>query len=150
MKKKTQLIVCVLVVIALMIIGGAIWWFTPSRFLSHVEPSEIARIEVFNGNDGNRFTVTEASDIDWIARHIQEVPMEKDSISMGMGTTYNLRFLDANGKEMERFIIMSPTTVRSGLLFYVCDGALKPVEDYLIELERQQFPDTDWIKNQSN
>ena len=149
MKKKTKILIGVLSVVALIAVAFAIWWFRPTHFLHGVSPEEIAVIEVFNGNDGNRFDVTEPEDIAFLAKNIQAVPMKKDSIAMGMGTTYNLRFLDAKGKEIEKFIIMDRSTVRSGLVFYECDGQLKQAEDHLIELEKAQFPDTQWVKDQN-
>lgn len=149
MKKKTKILIGVLSVVALIAVGFAVWWFLPTHFLGGVSPETIAVIEVFNGNDGNRFEVTEPEDISFLAKNIQSVPMKKDSIAMGMGTTYNLRFLDAKGKEIDKFIIMDSSTVRSGVVFYECDGQLKKVEDHLIELEKAQFPDTQWVKDQN-
>lgn len=148
MKKKTKVMIGILIVIAFIAVGFAIWWFRPTYFLNGVKPTEIAAIEVFNGNDGNRFDITDAENIKVIAESIQTVPMNKDCISMGMGTTYNLRFLNSKGNEIDKFIIMSPTTIRRGMVFYECNGELQQVEDHLIELEGAQFPDTDWIKNQ--
>lgn len=38
---------------------------------------------------------------------------------------------------------MGSTIIRSGLIFYECNGELQQVEEYLINLEKAQFPDTD-------
>lgn len=140
--------VSILIVVALFVLGSTIWWFFPKHFLKNVKCEEIASIEVFNGNDGNQFIITDKNDIAFILDNIKSVSMEKDGVSMGMGTSYNLRFLNKKRNEIDKFIIMSPTTIRSGLIFYECNGELQQVEDYLIELEEAQFPDTDWIKNQ--
>lgn len=148
MKKKTTIMVSILIVIAVFILSSVIWWFSPKHFLKNVKFEEIASIEVFNGNDGNRFTIIDKNDIAFISENIKSISMKKDSISMGMGTTYNLRFLNKNGNEIDKFTIMSSTIIRSGLIFYECNGELQQVEDYLIKLERVQFPDTDWIKAQ--
>ena len=135
-------------IIALMIVGTVIWWFSPKSFLANVEAEEIAYIEVFNGNDGNQFTISEPDDISIITDSIKSVSMKKDRISMGMGTTYNLIFLNAEGNEIDKFIIMTSSTIRKGIVFYECDGELEQVEDYLINLEKVQFPDTPWLKGQ--
>lgn len=148
MKKKTKVIIGILIVIAFIAVGFAIWWFSPTYFLKGVKPEEIATIEVFNGNDGNQFDITDAENIKFITENIQTVPMNKDSISMGMGTTYNLRFLNSDGKEVDKFIIMNLSTIRSGMMFYKCDGQLQQVENYLIELEKALFPDTEWVQHQ--
>ena len=149
MKRRTKIAVWILSVVALIAVALVIWWFLPAHFLGGVSPEEISAVEVFNGNDGNRFAVTEPEDISVLVESIQRVPMKKDSIAMGMGTTYNLRFLDAKGKEIDKFIIMDSSTVRSGLVFYECDGQLKQAEDHLIALEKAQFPDTQWVKDQN-
>lgn len=149
MQKRKKLLVCLFSAIILIAVSFGIWWVFPTHFLGGVSPEEIAVIEVFNGNDGNRLEVTAPEDISFLTKSIQSVPMKKDSIAMGMGTTYNLRFLAANGQEIDRFIIMDSSTVRSGLVFYECDGQLRQAEDYLIELEKALFPDTQWVKNQN-
>ena len=148
MKKKTKILISVLIIVVLFIIGSAIWWFSPKHFLGNVNPTESASIEVFNGNDGNRFTITEKEDIEFLTEHIQAVTMKKDSISAGLGTTYNLRFLNKQGKELDSFIIMTHDLIRQGLILYKSSGELQQAEDYLIELERDKFPDTEWIKGQ--
>ena len=146
MKKK---ILVGILIAALLIVGAAaVWWFLPAHFLNGADPADIAAIEVFNGNDGNRFSITDEKDISYLFENIRKVPMKKEQIAMGMGTTYNLRFLDSAGKEIDRFIIMSRDTIRSGMMFYTCNGELQPVEEYLMNLERAQFPDTDWLKGQ--
>ena len=145
MKKKVPVVIGI---IALMIVGTAIWWFSPKSFLANVEEEEIAYIEVFNGNDGNQFTISEPDDIFFLTDSIKSVSMKKDRISMGMGTTYNLRFLNAEGNEIDKFIIMTSSTIRKGIVFYECDGELEQVEDYLINLEKVQFPDTPWLEGQ--
>lgn len=150
MKQKQKIAIGILSCIFALMVAALIWWLTPKHFLHGVHPENVSTIEVFNGNSGNRFEITDAKDITLIVSQIQEVPMKKESLSIGMGTTYNLRFLNANGKEIDKFIIMSADTIRSGIVFYHCDGQLKPAEDYLIELEKAQFPDSEWAKYQSN
>ena len=145
MKKKISIIIGI---IALLVLGAAIWWFSPKTFLNNVNSGDIASIEAFNGNDGNRFTISEPDDISFITDSIKSVSLKKDRISMGMGTTYNLRFLNAEGNEIDKFIIMTPSTIRKGIVFYECDGELEQVEDYLINLEKVQFPDTPWLAGQ--
>ena len=133
MKKEISIIIRI---IALLVLGTAIWWFSPKTFLNNVNSGDIASIEVFNGNDGNQFTISEPDDISFITDSIKSVSLKKDRISMGMGTTYNLRFLNAEGNEIDKFIIMTSSTIRKGFVFYECDGELEQVEDYLINLEK--------------
>ena len=145
MKKKIPIIIGI---IALLVLGAAIWWFSPKIFLANVKAEEIATIEVFNGNDGNRFTISDPDDISFITDNIKSVSLKKNSISMGMGTTYNLRFLNTEGNEIDKFIIMNSSSIREGHVFYECDGELEQVENYLINLEKVQLPDTPWLERQ--
>lgn len=149
MKKKTKITVSIIIIAALFVLCSVIWWFSPKHFLKNVKADEISCIEVFNGNDGNRFTITDKNDISFILENIKSVSMGKDSIALGMGTTYNLRFMNSSGDEIDKFIIMSPETIKSGIVLYECKGELQQVEDYLIKLESIQFPDTDWIEGQN-
>ncbi len=143
MKKKTKILISVLIIVVLLIIGSSIWWLTPKNFLGNVNPTEIASIEVFNGSDGNRFVLSDKDDINALTEYISAVSMKRHSISTGLGTTYNLRFLNEQGKELDSFIIMNKNFIRQGFIFYKCNGELKQAEDYLIEFERERFPDTE-------
>ena len=147
MKKKTKIIIGIITIV---FVSAAVWWFSPKYFLKHVNPQVIASIDVFNGNDGNGFTITNQEDIEFLTEHIQSVPMKKEEISIGMGYTYRVTFLNEKGKKIDEFIIMGPSTIKQGAIFYRCNGELKETKDYLIELERVEFPDTDWIKGQEN
>ena len=146
MKNKKLLSISAVVVV--IILSVLVWWLTLKYFLEDVKYEDIASIEVFNGSDGNQFIISEPDDISFIIDNIKTVSLKKDRISMGMGTTYNLSFLNTDGKEIDKFIIMTSSTIRKGIIFYECDGELKQVEDYLIDLEKAQFPDTPWIKGQ--
>ena len=145
MKKKIPIIIGI---IALLVLGAVIWWFSPKIFLNNLNSGNIASIEIFNGNDGNQFTISEPDDISFITDSTKSVSLKKDRISMGMGTTYNLRFLNAEGNEIDKFIIMTSSTIRKGIVFYECGGELEQVEEYLINLEKVQFPDTPWLAGQ--
>lgn len=147
MKKKTKIIIGIITIAFVFV---AIWWLSPKYFLKYINPQEIVSIDVFNGNDGNGFTITDKKDIEFLTEHIQSIPMKKEEISIGMGYTYRVTFLNEKGKEIDEFIINGPTAIKQGAIFYRCNGELKEVEDYLIELERAKFPDTDWIKGQEN
>ena len=146
--KKKKILLSIAAVVVVIILSVLVWWLTPKCFLEDVKSEDIASIEVFNGSDGNQFIVSEPDDISFIIDNIKTVPLKKDRISMGMGTTYNLSFLNTDGKEIDKFIIMTSSTIRKGIIFYECDGELKQVEDYLIDLEKVQFPDTPWLKGQ--
>ena len=144
--EKEKNLLSIATVVVVIILSALVWWLTPKYFLEDVKSDDIASIEVFNGSDGNQFIISEPDDISFIIDNIKTVSLKKDRISMGMGTTYNLSFLNTDGKEIDKFIIMTSSTIRKGIIFYECDGELKQVEEYLIDLEKAQFPDTPWNK----
>ena len=136
MKTKSKIIIGI---IALAAVFAVIWWFSPKVFLSHVNPNEIASIEVFNGNTGKGFTITEQEDIAFITEAIQSVSMKKGKITVRMGYKYKLSFVKENGTEIDHFILKSPTTIEKGFVLYKCDDALQPAENYLADLEKKQL-----------
>ena len=140
MKKKATIIIGI---IALLVLGVAIWWFSPKIFLNNVNPGDIASIEVFNGNTGKKFTITEQEDISFITGNVQSVSMKKEKITVRMGYKYNMKFVNESGNEIDKFILMGPTTIKKGVIFYKCDGQLKLVENYLASLENKQSSNKD-------
>ena len=147
---KKNVVSGILAALVVVIVSAAIWWNSPTYFLKRTTPEDISKIEVFNGNNGDSFEVIDSEDISFIVEHIQQVPMKKEKIAMGMGTTYNLRFYDESGEEKEFFIINSKNSIRDGVMFYQCDGELETTEQYLIHLEGEHFPDSEWVKENMN
>lgn len=144
LKQKIKVKAAVFAVVIICIVAGLIWWFSPTYFLKGVKPEDVSTIKVFNGSSGNSFEITEPNDIAFLVENIQKVPMKKDSLAFGMGTTYNLRFVNTNGKEIDYFTVNSISTIKSGKLFYQCDEALEPVDSYLLKLENIQCPEHPW------
>ena len=63
MKKK----LCILVIlIAVLLVGTVGCYFMPKKFGKNVYPSEVDHINVFDGNTGTGFTITDSEDIEYI------------------------------------------------------------------------------------
>lgn len=139
MKKRTKILIiigCILLLWAFLLI----WWFAPTRFLRGVAPQEVASIEIFNGNNGNKFEITNPEDITNILEHIQQPHFQKTQLSLFyVGTYYQMRFMGADGKEIDSFIVNSYRLIRKDPFFYECDESMGVIE-YMENLEKTQFP----------
>lgn len=127
MKKKTL----IPVIIIFVLLGTVGYYLTPKAFGKNVNPSEVDHINVFDGNTGTGFTITDSEDIKYIVTNIQGFSMKRDGISLGrMGYSFKISYIDSNDKDViPVFILNSDTTIRKDPFFYKCDGGL--CYDYL-------------------
>lgn len=125
-------IIAVILIVAVVIVGGFIWWKAPVHFLNG---EDVAYIEVFNGNNGNSFVIDGKEDITYIADNIADAKLKKTKISVGYkGYGFRLSFFKDNGKKVEEFIINSEDVIRKDPFFYKCEiGEL--CYKYLWEIE---------------
>lgn len=132
MKKK---IVIPIVVIVILIVFAVVYYFMPKTFGKNVNPSEVDHINVFDGNTGTGFTITNPEDIKYIVENIQSHSMKKDGISLGrMGYGLKISYIDSNDKDViPVFTLNSDDTIRKDPFFYICDGGL--CFDYIKECE---------------
>lgn len=79
MKKKIGIPIIVIAVLIILAVG---YYFMPKTFGKNVNPSEVDHINVFDGNTGTGFTITNPEDIKYIVENIQSHPMKKDGISL--------------------------------------------------------------------
>ena len=140
MKKKWLLIGAGVLLLALLL-ALCIWWLTPTVFLKDVTPTDVARIEVFNGTTGERFVLENGADIEYIVRKIGDVRMQKKEWEQVDGFVYSLSFVAADGSILERFILNSSDSIRNGDIEY--EIVLETEEDplcflYIKNLEEAQ------------
>ena len=116
MKNKKLLIgICVIFVI---IIGSLIWWNAPCS-ITNIAPSEVSKIEIFDGNTGKSITITDASDIEHIITNLNKVSLKKEKISLGyMGYSFRTTVYKDNSEVYKEFIINSSNTIRKDPFFY--------------------------------
>ncbi len=124
-----------IVIIAVLIILAVGYYFMPKTFGKNVNPSEVDHINVFDGNTGIGFTITNPEDIKYIVENIQSCSMKKDGISLGkMGYGFKISYIDTNDKDIIHvFTLNSDDTICKDPFFYVCDGGL--CFDYIKECE---------------
>lgn len=123
MKRKAQKL---LILIAVAAVAASALYFTPKTFLRGVDPDEVSRIDVFDGNTGVAFSVRQPEEVRSIVENIQSIPMRRDGISLGyMGYSFRLRFLDEDGRKLVRgFILNGEGVIRQDPFFYRSDGGL--------------------------
>ena len=73
----------------------------PKKFGKNVNPSEVDHINVFDGNTGTGFTITDSEDIEYIVANIQGISMKRDGISLGRtGYSFKISYINSNDKDI--------------------------------------------------
>lgn len=140
MRKKSVLIIAGIILLAALLVCFG-WWHSPKTFLKDVAPTDVVRIEVFNGNTGACFFIEDAADIAYIVRKIGDVRMRKAEYAHVDGFTYSLSFMGADGEQIAQFILNGSDTIRDGAIRY--EAILETDEDalcfaYIKSLEEAQ------------
>ena len=73
MKKELRILV---ILIAVLLVGTVGYYFMPKKFGKNVNPSEVDHINVFDGNTGTGFTITDSENIEYIVANIQGISMK--------------------------------------------------------------------------
>ncbi|MGD9678524.1 MAG: hypothetical protein AB7V16_09285 [Vulcanibacillus sp.] len=116
MRNKKKLIT--MLSISIIIISGLIWWNIPSSIIS-IQPSEVSKIGVFDGNTGKTTTIINMIDIEHIIKNLNSVSLKKEKISFGyMGYSFKITIYKLNGDIYKKFIINSSNTIRKDPFFY--------------------------------
>lgn len=113
--------------IILMLIATYLWLnFIPKTFGKNVNPSEVDHINVFDGNTGTGFTITDSEDIEYIVTNIQNISMKRDGISLGrVGYSFKISYVNSKDKDViPMFILNSDDIIRKDPFFYKCDGGI--------------------------
>lgn len=144
MNKKLK--ISLVMIVSIFIICCLAWWFLPVHFLRGAVPEELAAIEVFNGNNGDKFILTDPEDISYIVSGIKRIAFRKEFLASDVDDWYSLTFLDEQGEAVDSLGIQNARYVREDIterraLFYRCGGELGEVADYLESLEAAWFPD---------
>ena len=134
MKKELRILV---ILIAVLLVGTVGCYFMPKKFGKNVNPSEVDHINVFDGNTGTGFTITDSEDIEYIVANIQGISMKRDGISLGRtGYSFKINYINSNDKDIiPVFILNSDNTICKDPFFYRCDGGL--CFDYLKACEEK-------------
>jgi len=117
MKSKKKLI-GILCTTAVIIIGGLIWWNVPNLIIN-ITPSEVSKVDIFDGNTGKSITITDEIDIEHIIRNLNAVSIKKEKISLGyMGHSLRTTIYKSDDVVYKKFIINSSNTIRKDPFFY--------------------------------
>lgn len=121
MKKELRILV---ILIAVLLVGTVGYYFMPKKFGKNVNPSEVDHINVFDGNTGTGFTITDSEDIEYIVANIQGISMKRDGISLGRtGYSFKISYINSNDKDIiPVFILNSDNTICKDPFFYRCDA----------------------------
>ena len=135
--KRKILLACGVVLFAILT-ACFVWWYMPTTFLKSADPTDVARIEVFNGTNGQRFVIEEREDIEYIVTKISDVKMRKVEYSHVDGFVYSISFYTADGTRMDGFVL-NGETIRDGAIKYkivyetcedpLCFEYIKALED---------------------
>jgi hypothetical protein len=86
--------------------------FIPHKFLN-VNPTDVSRITVFDGNTGFETEITDRDSISHIIKNLNAVTTQKGKPSFGyMGYSFRTTIYDEEGKRIKEFIINSDDTIR--------------------------------------
>jgi hypothetical protein len=98
--------------------GAGIWWNLPTSIID-IEPSEVSRITVFNGNTGDSMTITHTDHIQHIIGNLNGVSLKKYKVSVGyVGYSFRTTIYDTNGNIHEELYINSDEIIRKDPFFY--------------------------------
>lgn len=101
------------------ILATVFWLASPRVFLKGIDPLDVAEIQIFDGNTGDSFSITDEEDVKHIVETVQRVKMKRTGLSIGrMGYRFRLAFLDKDGRRLSRFVLNSATVIRMAPFFY--------------------------------
>ncbi|MEK5443384.1 hypothetical protein [Fredinandcohnia sp. FSL W7-1320] len=130
MKLKT-----ILILITLLIVLLYCFTYVPHKIFD-INPDEVSKIHIVDGNSGYRTDITSEKDINRIITSLNEVTFKKGKLSAGyMGYRFDTTIYDTNGETMKELIINSSDTIRYKGFFYTSTGTQLEYEfiDELVE-----------------
>ncbi|WP_077617570.1 hypothetical protein [Bacillus sinesaloumensis] len=130
MKWKTLLLVIPLLLVLLYS-----FTFVPHKVFN-IDPNNILKIHIVDGNTGERFDITSEEEIHTITTNLNEVTFKKGKLSAGyMGYRFATTIYDKNGDVLKELIINSSDTIRYKGFFYTATDKTLEYEyiDNLVE-----------------
>lgn len=125
-KEKVTIMKKVVFCIALILLISAFfcaWYVQPVKFLDNASSDGVSRILVFDGQSGEKSTVTDKDEIASAVSKLQGTVFKRSGISLGkMGYRYKLTFYDNEENVIESFIVNSESVLRKDPFFYEAIG----------------------------
>lgn len=124
---KRLVLISIAIVILLLFILLA--WYKIPFDLMNLNPKEVLKIVVFNGNTGNTTHIEDREEIDLIIHNLNSVKLQRGKVSVKYdGYSFITTIYLTNGEEAKgwnNFIINSGNTIRKDPFFYsVVEGNL--------------------------
>ncbi|WP_186577720.1 hypothetical protein [Aquibacillus kalidii] len=114
MYKRKWIILAIPIVLVLIFILT----FIPHKVVK-IDPNNVSKITVFDGNTGNEIEITDNNDISHIINNLNNVTFQKEKLSIGyMGFNFRATIFDSKGNEIKSLIINSSKTIRYRGFFY--------------------------------
>ncbi|WP_456270972.1 hypothetical protein [Bacillus sp. AK031] len=86
--------------------------FIPHKFMN-IDPSDVSKITVFDGNTGFETEITDRESIRHIINNLNAVTTQKGKPSFGyMGYSFRTTIFNQEGQRLKEFIINSDDTIR--------------------------------------
>jgi hypothetical protein len=104
--------------VAAVVVGVLIWWNLPYT-ITDIDPSNVSKIEVFDGNTGKSFSITDNNDIKYIVTNLNSLSLNKEKLSLGyMGYSFKTKIFGDDGDLYKEFIINSNDMIRKDPFIY--------------------------------
>ncbi|WP_047982819.1 hypothetical protein [Ornithinibacillus californiensis] len=117
MKKKKKIFLTI-VVVAIIFGGLYATTYIPKKLIS-INPSEVSKLEIFDGNQGKALTVSDGEHIKHIITNLNGITFSKGKSSLGyLGYRFRMTIYDEDGDEQKVLIINSNDKVRYKGFFY--------------------------------
>ncbi|NLJ76515.1 MAG: hypothetical protein GX325_04550 [Peptococcaceae bacterium] len=125
---KTKLRLIMLSIIGIAIIYGVIWYTSPLDLIQ-LNPEDVEKISIFDGNTGTSLHLTKDEDIAYIINNLNAVKLKRSKISLGyLGYSFKTTIYLNNGEKVagwNDFIINPKDTIRKDPFFYrVVEGSI--------------------------
>lgn len=116
--KKRKRVITVIIAIPIVLLLLYPFTFLPHKLIN-IDPSNVSKIYIFDGNTGYDLEIKDASDINHIINNLNEVTFKKEKLAVGyMGYSFSTTIYDHNGKIIKKLIINSDDTIRYKGFFY--------------------------------
>ncbi|MFZ3591077.1 hypothetical protein ACOI1C_17940 [Bacillus sp. DJP31] len=115
---KNKKIFLLFLIVAILFCGLYATTYFPKRIIT-IDPSDVSKIEIFDGNRGDLLTVTLPNEVEHIVSNINSITFKKGKFSFGYsGYKFRLTLYDNAGKEHKEIIINSSEKIRYNGFFY--------------------------------
>ena len=119
--KSVKKLKYILLAAVLCVLAAAVWYSMPVKLLD-IDPDSVAKITIFDGNQGRQIEVTDAAMVRRVAENLDSVTVRRRGISLGYtGYRFRVEVYTQNGdgvKPAARFIVNAADSVRKDPLFY--------------------------------